>query len=268
MSLLGEIVKQKRTEVSSRAGARYLADLKQRIADGEPTREFEAAVRRGDAPVPRLIAEIKKASPSKGLIRADFDPVDLARSYRAAGAHALSVLTDRAFFQGDPAFLRAIRAAVDLPILQKDFTVHELQVYEARALGADAVLLIVAVLEDSQISEYLHLAGELGLAALVEVHRERELERVVGMARLIGINNRDLDTFDVDLDTTARVMQTMPPGRVTVSESGITSQDDVRRVADLGIDALLIGETFMRAPDVGVKVKELMAPPAQDRSAR
>lgn len=269
MSLLGEIVKHKRVEVSSRTGARRRTELRRHMADLEPTRKFDAALRRGGDPVPRLIAEIKKASPSKGLIRADFDPVRLARSYRTAGAHALSVLTDQAFFQGDPVFLRAVREAVDLPILQKDFTIDEVQIYEARALGADAVLLIVAVLEDSQINEYLHLANELGLAALVEVHHERELERVAEMAGLIGINNRDLATFDVDLGTTQRVMRKMPAGKVVVSESGIASSDDVRRLADLGVDALLIGEIFMRAPDIEAKVKELMVPaPAQGRSPR
>jgi len=269
MSLLSEILRQKRHEVSSRKSTDRRNELKRQIADLDKVRGFEQALKRGDALVPRLIAEVKKASPSRGLIRVDFDPVRIARSYQSAGVQALSILTDRTFFQGDPAFLRLVREAVDLPILQKDFTIDEYQIYEARALGADAILLIVAALEDSQLGEYLHLASELDLAALVEVHHERELERVIGMANLIGINNRDLVTFDVDLNTTMRVMRAMPPGNVVVSESGISSSEDVRRLADLGIDALLIGETFMRALDIEAKVKELMTPsPAHNRSTR
>jgi len=180
----------------------------------------------------------------------------------------LSILTDRVFFQGDPAFLAAVRKAVALPILQKDFVVDEFQVWEARALGADAVLLIAAALGDAQIEEYAHLAGELGLAALVEVHDQKELARVADAARLIGINNRDLATFETDLSTTERVMREVPPGRVVVSESGIASRDDVRRLDDLGVDALLIGETFMRAPVIEDKVRELMAFAPEGQAAR
>jgi indole-3-glycerol phosphate synthase len=259
MSFLTEILSQKRAEVAGRKGAKQVADLRGRIADLEPTRGFEAALgRRGDAPI-RLIAEIKKASPSKGLIRADFDPVSIAKTYAAAGAHALSVLTDREFFQGDLAYLAAVRAAVPLPILEKDFVVDEFQIYEARALGADAVLLIAAVLEDSQLREYAHLARELGLSALVEVHSEVELQRVADVATLIGINNRDLATFETDLSTTERVLREVPDDdRVIVSESGILCRDDVWRLSDLGVDAVLIGETFMRAPAIDEKVRELM----------
>jgi indole-3-glycerol phosphate synthase len=259
MSFLADILRQKRAEVAGRKGAKQVADLRGRIANLEPTRGFEAALaRRNGAPI-RLIAEIKKASPSKGLIRADFDPVAIAKTYAAAGAHAVSVLTDRAFFQGDLAYLAAVRAAVPLPILEKDFVVDEFQVYEARALGADAVLLIAAVLEDSQLREYAHLARELGLSALIEVHNEVELERVVDVATLIGINNRDLATFETDLATTERVLREVPDDdRVIVSESGILCRDDVWRLSDLGVDAVLIGETFMRAPAIDEKVRELM----------
>lgn len=259
MSFLDDILRRKRAEVASRKTATRRAEIKARIADLEPARGFEAALRRPEGAGLRLIAEIKKASPSRGVIRPDFDPVRIAESYRAAGAHALSILTDQAFFQGDPAFLAAVRKAVALPILQKDFVVDEFQVWEARALGADAVLLIAAALGDAQIEEYAHLAGELGLSALVEVHDEKELARVADTARLIGINNRDLATFEADLATTERVMREVPPGRVVVSESGIASRDDVRRLDDLGVDALLIGETFMRAPVIEDKVRELMA---------
>jgi indole-3-glycerol phosphate synthase len=260
VSFLSDILRHKRAEVAGRKSAKQVADFRGRIADLEPTRGFEAALaRRGDAPI-RLIAEIKKASPSKGLIRADFDPVAIAKTYAAAGAHALSVLIDRAFFQGDLDYLAAVRAAVSLPVLEKDFVVDEFQILEARAAGADAVLLIAAVLDDGQLREYAHLARELGLAALVEVHREAELERVVDVATLIGINNRDLATFETDLATTERVLREAPDDRVIVSESGIVSRDDVLRLSDLGVDAVLIGETFMRAPVIEEKVRELMGP--------
>jgi len=268
MSFLSDILRQKRAEVASRKTATRRAEIKTRIADLEPARGFESALRRPEGAGLRLIAEIKKASPSRGVIRPDFDPVRIAESYRTAGAHALSILTDQAFFQGDPAFLAAVRKAVALPILQKDFVVDEFQVWEARALGADAVLLIAAALGGAQIEEYAHLAGELGLAALVEVHDERELARVADAARLIGINNRDLATFETDLSTTERVMREVPPGRVVVSESGIASRDDVRRLDDLGVDALLIGETFMRAPVIEDKVRELMAFAPEGQAAR
>lgn len=268
MSFLSDILRQKRAEVAGRKSAKRVSDFRGRIADLEPTRGFEAALaRRGDAPI-RLIAEIKKASPSKGLIRADFDPVAIAKTYATAGAHALSVLTDRAFFQGDLAYLAAVRAAVPLPILEKDFVVDEFQIYEARALGADAVLLIAAALDDGQLHEYAHLARELGLSALVEVHCERELERVADPATLIGINNRDLATFETDLATTERVLREAPDGRVIVSESGIVCRDDVRRLADLGVDAVLIGETFMRAPAIEEKVRELMGAAEPETPAR
>jgi indole-3-glycerol phosphate synthase len=251
-----------------RKSAARLSEFRARIADLDPPRAFEAALARlGDAPL-RLIAEVKKASPSKGLIRADFDPVAIATTYAAAGAHALSVLTDRAFFQGDLAYLGAVRAAVPLPILEKDFVVDEFQIYEARALGADAVLLIAAALDDSQIREYAHVAREAGLSALVEVHSESELERVVDTATLIGINNRDLTTFETDVAVTERVLREVPDDRIVVSESGILCRDDVRRLSDLGVDAVLIGETFMRAPAIDEKVRELMGAAETEAPAR
>jgi len=268
MSFLSDILRQKRSEVSSRKSAARQADYKRRIAELEPARDFAGVLRRPQGAPLRLIAEIKKASPSKGVIRPDFDPVRIAESYRTAGAHALSVLTDRSYFQGDPAFLGEVRKTVALPILQKDFVVDEFQIYEARVLGADAVLLIAAALEEAQLREYLHVASEAGVASLVEVHDEKELARVVETAQLIGINNRDLATFETDLATTERVMREMPPGRVVVSESGIASRDDVQRLAALGVDALLIGETFMRAPVIEDKVRELMAVAPEGASTR
>lgn len=258
MSFLAEILRHKRREVAARKGAARLSELKARIADLEPARGFEAALARPAGEPLRLIAEVKKASPSKGLIRADFDPVRIAKTYAAAGARALSVLTDRQFFQGDLTFLNAVRDAVSLPILEKDFVLDEFQIYEARALGADAVLLIAAVLEAVQLREYAHVARETGLSALVEVHDEAELDRVIETATLIGINNRDLTTFDTDLATTERVLREVPDDRIVVSESGIVGRDDVERLAVLGVDAVLIGETFMRAPVIEDKVRELM----------
>lgn len=258
MSFLAEILRHKRDEVAGRKSAARLSDFKVRIADLDPTRGFETALARPAGGPLRLIAEVKKASPSQGLIRADFDPVRIATTYAAAGAHALSVLTDRRFFQGDLAFLAAVREAVSLPILEKDFVIDEFQVYEARALGADAVLLIAAALEPGQLRDYALLAREVGLSSLVEVHHETELEGVVETASLIGINNRDLTTFETDLATTERVLCEVPDDRIVVSESGIHGRDDVRRLADLGVDAVLIGETFMRAPVIEDKVRELM----------
>ncbi len=258
VSLLTEILRHTRAEVAGRKSAARLSDFKIRIADLDPARGFEAALARPAGGPLRLIAEIKKASPSQGLIRADFDPARIATTYAAAGAHALSVLTDRRFFQGDLSFLAAVREAVSLPILEKDFVIDAFQVYEARALGADAVLLIAAALEPAQLRDYALLARELGLSSLVEVHHEAELERVVDTASLIGINNRDLATFETDLATTERVLREVPDDRMVVSESGIHGRDDVRRLADLGVDAVLIGETFMRAPAIEDKVRELM----------
>lgn len=269
MSFLSEILRQKRMEVSSRNSAGRRSEFKRQMADLDPPRGLAAALRRPSGEPVRLLAEVKKASPSKGLIREDFDPVRIATSYASAGAQAISVLTDRTFFQGDLSYLAAVRAAVSMPLLEKDFIIDEFQIYEARAMGADGVLLIAAALEDRQIAEYLHLADELGLSALVEVHHERELERVAEKALLIGINNRDLATFETDLATTERVLREMPPGRIVVSESGIVCRDDVRRVSDLGVDAVLIGETFMRATEIEDKVRELMAPSdAERRSGR
>lgn len=262
MSFLSEILRHKRAEVAGRKSAVRLTQFKSRIADLEPARAFETALARSAGEPLRLIAEVKKASPSKGLIRADFDPVRIARTYAAAGARALSVLTDRQFFQGDLTFLNAVRDAVSLPILEKDFVLDEFQIYEARALGADAVLLIAAVLEAVQLREYAHVAREVGLSALVEVHNEAELDRVIETATVIGINNRDLTTFDTDLATTERVLREVPDDRIVVSESGIVGRDDVERLAALGVDAVLIGETFMRAPVIEDKVRELMGEPS------
>ncbi len=209
---------------------------------------------------PRLIAEAKKASPSKGLLRPEFDPAGLARAYAAGGAAALSVLTERHFFQGDPAYVRAAKAAAPLPALRKDFLFDPYQVVEARAIGADAVLLIVAILEGELLGELLSLATSLGLAVLVEVHDEPEVERALAAgARIVGINNRDLRTFRVDLAATGRLRALIPPECLVVSESGIGSPSDVARLREWGVDAMLVGESLVRAGDVAARVRELLA---------
>lgn len=255
MTLLEDIVRNKREELRARRGRDRTAELKAKLRDLEPARPFHDAIA---GPPMSLIAEIKKASPSAGLLRSDFDPEAIAKTYEVAGAKALSVLTDQAYFQGSLDYLGRVRRAVKLPLLEKDFVLDDVQLYEARVLGADAVLLIAAILDPPQMKDLYELATGLGLAVLVEIHSERELERVVEWAPIIGINNRDLTTFTVDLETTFRVLKQIPNNKVIVSESGIRGRDDIRRLADAGVHAVLIGETFMRANDIGAKVKELM----------
>ena len=205
-----------------------------------------------------MIAEIKRASPSKGLLRENFDPAAIARSYEKAGAACMSVLTDREFFQGAPAHLVAARGACALPVLRKDFLIDPYQVFEARALGADCVLLIVACLEDAQMRALEQQARALGMAVLVEVHDGDELERALALETpLIGINNRNLRTFETRLETTIDLLPRIPKGRVVITESGILSAADVRRLREHGVNAFLVGEAFMRAPDPGSALREL-----------
>lgn len=264
-TILDTIVAQKRLEIARLpnepvTAAELRAALKQR-----GLRDFFGALRqprRGDV---ALIAEVKKASPSKGVIRADFDPVKIALEYQAAGASCLSVLTDEKFFQGSLDYLAAIRAAVDLPLLRKDFIIDPRQIREAVQWGADAILLIVAILDDRQLCEFHLLATEAGLAALVEVHDERELERALAAgATLIGVNNRDLKTFTVDMATTERIATRLFSGPGTnhaallVAESGIHTRADVLRLKRAGARAILVGESLMREADLGAKARELL----------
>ncbi len=215
---------------------------------------IERAKTTGDA----VIAEIKRASPSAGLIREDFDPAWLAASYAAGGATCLSVLTDQQFFKGDDAFVAQARAACDLPVLRKEFIIDAWQVYQTRAMGADALLLIAAALDVEQLAELSALAESLGLSVLVEVHNEEELERALSVpGRLLGINNRDLHRFVTDLDTTLRLAPRVPDDRLVVSESGIHSPPDIARLQAGGIGAFLIGESFMRQPDPGQALRQL-----------
>ena len=257
--ILARILERKREEIAEGARAVPLAEMRRRAADAPAPRGFRAAIeaRIGEGR-PAVIAEIKRASPSRGIIRQDFDPARIAAGYERGGAAALSVLTDRDFFQGAPDHLRAARAATALPVLRKDFTVDPWQVHEARAMGADCVLLIVAALDDERLRALAELAGELGLDTLVEVHDEAELERALGIpAPLIGINNRDLRTFETSLATTERLAARVPADRRTVTESGIASRDDVARLRADGVHAFLVGEAFMSAPDPGERLAAL-----------
>ncbi len=257
--ILQTILARKLEEIRERSACVGLDELSARCADLPQTRGFadaiEAAIARGDAAV---IAEIKKASPSKGVIRADFDPAAIARSYEAGGASCLSVLTDVDFFQGADAYLQQAHAACSLPVLRKDFVIDPYQVYEARVLGADCILLIVAALDDAALLELSLHAAELDMDVLVEVHDAEELERALDVpARLIGINNRNLRTFDVSLDTTLALQDRVPADRILVTESGIATSADVARMRTAGVHAFLVGETFMRADDPGAELRRL-----------
>ena len=257
--ILNKILARKAEEIRARAEAVSLATLKLQCEDMPVARGFTAALHRKiDAGQAAVIAEIKKASPSKGIIRADFNPAEIAKSYQQGGAACLSVLTDIDFFQGADAYLQQARAACELPVLRKDFTVDEYQVYEARALGADCILLIVSALGDAQMVDLNNLAMDLGMDVLVEVHDVEELERALQMdAPLIGINNRNLRTFEVSLETTIAMKDMVPKDRLLVTESGILVRDDVQLMRQHHINAFLVGETFMRADNPGEELARL-----------
>ena len=263
--ILKKICDVKIQEVAAAQKVTSLADMRRDAQSRISTRDFVGALRakiaKGQAGV---IAEIKKASPSKGVIRADFDPVDIAQSYMVGkgkiSAACLSVLTDRQFFQGEPDFLKQARASTLLPVLRKDFMVDPYQIYESRVMGADCVLLIAACLEDAQMAEMEHIAHSLEMAVLVEVHDAHELERALKLKTpLIGINNRNLRTFEVDIQTTIRLKQDVPADRLLITESGILTTNDVQTMRDAGINAFLVGEAFMRAPEPGEALAKLFA---------
>ncbi len=263
-TILRRIVARKWEEVAERRGRVSFSQLESRISEQSAPRGFAKRMAhcaaQDDAAV---IAEVKKASPSKGVIRPDFQPEAIARSYEAGGAVCLSVLTDIDFFQGADAYLQAARAACDLPVIRKDFTVDPYQVVEARAIGADAILLIVAALEQCQMEELSQAALEVGLDVLVEVHDRAELERALELPTpLVGVNNRDLHTFETRLETTLDLLAHMPPDRVVVTESGIHTVEDVALMRDQGVHAFLVGEAFMRAAEPGERLRELFFPPA------
>ena len=255
-NILEEIAEYKRAFVAECKRRQSAQDIRLRAGDSPDPVDFFAALQGDDI---ALIAEVKKASPSKGVIRDDFHPERIAETYAENGARCLSVLTDEAYFQGADAYLQAARAASGLPALRKDFTVDEYQLYEARVLGADAILLIVSLMDGSQLADYVGLAGELQMAALVEVHDAGELDRAKRAgAQLIGVNNRDLKTFKTTLDTTFELLDYMPSDALVVSESGINHREDVERLAEAGVDAILVGEALMRERDIGAKVRELL----------
>ncbi|RIK76002.1 MAG: indole-3-glycerol phosphate synthase TrpC [Planctomycetota bacterium] len=256
-TILDKIVVTKRFEIDTAKRAVSEAALRERLGDAPPRRDFFAAL---SAPGPiKLIAEVKKASPSVGLIRADFDPVAIAKTYAAHGAACLSVLTDEPYFQGRLEYLAAIRAAVDLPLLRKDFILDTYQLVEARLAGADAVLLIAECLDDCNLRKLHNAALELGLAPLVELYEPANLPRVLAAgATLIGVNNRDLRTFDVDFEHTLRIRRDVPDDCILVGESGIRTRADVEKLEAAGVDAILVGESLMREPDIGAAVDRLL----------
>ncbi|HBR97004.1 MAG TPA: indole-3-glycerol phosphate synthase TrpC [Gammaproteobacteria bacterium] len=257
--ILKKILARKSAEIEERVRQVDLSSMKARSADGATVRGFADALRtKATAGEPAVIAEIKKASPSKGVIRADFEPASIAKSYALGGAACLSVLTDIDFFQGADAYLERARAACALPVIRKDFVIKPYQVYEARALGADCILLIVAALDDAMLAELHGLALELGMDVLVEVHDAAELQRALHLnADLVGINNRNLRTFEVSLDTTLGLLDSVPDSTLLVTESGILAREDVACMRQAGVPAFLVGEAFMREADPGAALRQL-----------
>jgi indole-3-glycerol phosphate synthase len=256
-SILDEIVASKRQEVATARRRFPLEELEAQAATAPPVRDFRAALE-GPGPI-QLIAEVKKASPSAQVIRADFDPVAIARIYQEHGAACLSILTDAPYFQGHLAHLARVRASVAIPLLRKDFVIDDYQVVEARLAGADAILLIAEILDDAQLVGLREQARRLGMAALVEFHDPANLPRVLASgADLVGVNNRDLKTFATDLEHTRKVRDRIPPEVVLVSESGIRTRADVERLEAAGISAILVGESLMRSADIGLAVEQLL----------
>jgi indole-3-glycerol phosphate synthase len=254
--ILQKIIENKREEVARQKEILPLGELRQMLADRPPSRDFEGAIRNRDCAV---IAEVKRSSPSKGLIREDFNPIGIAGIYADNGASAISILTERKFFEGNAAYVPQISSVVGLPLLRKDFIIDPYQINETRVLGADALLLIARLLEAGELRDFLGLASELGLAALVEVHNEADVEKAVSSgARIVGINNRDLATFRTDLDVSIRLARRIPKAITVVSESGINNRGDIEKLMEAGIHAFLVGESLMREKDVGKKLRELL----------
>ena len=255
--ILDTIIAHKQKELQIEAEQVPLATLKSKLANLPPTKDFRDAIAQSDDI--NLIAEVKKKSPSKGIIREDFDPIQIAETYAENGAAAISVLTDVRFFDGRLDYLSSIRQVVDVPLLRKDFTIDPYHIYQARVAGADAILLIVAALTKDQLREFMDIAESLSLASLVEVHTDTELEIALDVgAEIVGINNRDLRTFHTDLATTFSLQEFLPTGKVVVSESGIYTRADVESLREAGVDAILVGESLMRSPDIGEQVRKLI----------
>lgn len=257
--ILKKILARKHEEIAERSARLGLKDLKKYSEQASPVRGFIAAIERKlAANKPAIISEIKKASPSKGVLRENFNPAEIAKTYEANGAACLSVLTDADFFQGSENYLKQARSACDLPVIRKDFIIDPYQVYEARMINADCILLIVAALDDGRLKELLALAHELNMDVLMEVHDQQEMERaLVTDAKLIGINNRSLHTFETSLQTSLSLLAMVPDDRILVTESGIHTREDVQLMRDHNIHTFLVGEAFMRADDPGQKLAEL-----------
>src|SRR3989338_4892417 len=274
--ILDRILEHKRAEIRHKQSRGYLAELKTKIRDQAPALPFAITLEATRKPEsPALIAEVKKASPSLGLLREEFkhefDPAKLAEQYKQHGASAVSVLTDKEFFQGSLDDLKAVKVKTGLPALRKDFMVDDVQFYEARAYGADCVLLIVAALEKRQLEDFFALAKELKMDVLIETHHEKELDTVLERlpeARLTAITNRDLKTFVTSLDVTFRLAKRVPAGKLIVSESGIATRDDAKRVAEAGVRAILVGEALMAARDIGAKINELIGPESEQTAGK
>ncbi|MEO8288988.1 MAG: indole-3-glycerol phosphate synthase TrpC [Chloroflexota bacterium] len=271
MTILETIVAHKRGEIAARMAATPLTALLERLPAALPPRDFRAALLDSASPGPRVIAEVKRRSPSKGALRPDLDPVELARIYEENGAAAISVLTDDRFFGGSLDDLHRVRASVSLPVLCKEFIIAPYQLYEARLAGADAVLLIAGILTREQLTSFREQAAQLGMASLIEVHNRAELDSALTSgAEIIGINNRDLHTFTVSLDTTRTLRASIPPGITTVSESGIMTADDRALMSSLAIDALLVGESLLTSADVAAATREIsgLSAPRLEESLR
>ncbi len=255
--ILDKIIEEKKKEVEQAKSKVSLNELIKKVSSVAEPRAFKETISKSGKI--KLIAEIKKVSPSKGVFREDFEPVEIAKAYEAAGASCLSILTDKKFFQGDIAYLKAVREAVKLPILRKDFIIDKYQIYESLCAGADSILLIAQVLSDAQLREFSSICAELKLDALCEVHNEEDLDKALKAdCAVIGINNRNLQTFEEDLGVTARLIKKVPKDKIIVSESAIKTAKDVMYLHSLGVSAVLIGEAFMRSDDIEAKVKEIM----------
>ena len=255
--ILDTIIAHKRKELAAARAKTPLSKLETEVENLPPTRDFRNAIT--DNETVKLIAEVKKKSPSKGIIREDFHPVSIAETYVENGAAAISVLTDKHFFAGELGYLRAIRDSVNVPLLRKDFTINPYHIYQARVAGADAILLIVAALTAAQLRAFMDVAASLSLACLVEVHTREELAVALDVdAQIIGINNRDLRTFHTDIATTFALREAIPADKVVVSESGIYSREDVVKLQAAGVDAMLVGESLMRSPEIGEQVRRLI----------
>jgi indole-3-glycerol phosphate synthase len=259
-TILNEIVAAKKKELEVTRKALPLSDLEKTISGLPPVRDFRAALQNGPGSSIKIIAEVKKASPSKGILCRDFNPVQIALDYQDCGAAALSVLTETKYFLGSLEYLQKIKESTAIPVLRKDFIFDPYQVHEARARGADAILLIAAMLDCGQLQDLMILCGRLSLCCLLEVHNEKEMETALALdADVIGINNRDLNTFKTDISTTLRLIRLIPEGKTVISESGIARREDIVTLRDAGVDAFLIGETFMKETKPGDKLKELIS---------